>query len=624
MVYYEEIKKQIDDDFDVYLSTLLKINYFPRKYFYWSFDFFRIVGGLSFEYFTLSDEQKGGINKIGESYFQSTDVLFKVNENSHRHDLLIKPIEKIFENPVSNQKKRYEYIKEFIFWDVLKKYKEKLSKEFDELKGDFSDSAKELSDKKKDELNYINDVVKKQRDNYLITYVNYLINNIDNPSFIPFANYKKYSQTKKGEELIKKLDELDRDYIYDSKTGKETKQTIHKFNPVLRRKIENLYILIEEEPRLHFVFTKNQGGGKEELRELLDIMGSDKTVNLYRGQADASWELDASVTREPKYRANEGDLYYDILSLKPDAFQNDKTVYERLITMQHFGMPTRLMDITRNPLVAIFFACNNLERKDSDGVIFTFKPENKTDFLNFEDKRLKSLAYLFSDEEINWEEEETTEEKVKEFLSKIWFIRGVAKNQRINNQSGDFIFVGNGDDVKDKLYQLPKMTIVIDSKTKEVLIEQLESLNIHGGAVYPDLTHMSTYIKHKYLKDGALTQESKKPEPTKRIRTKPPKKGTKTTETPTSLDMVKSFDFETIKNKDRNTQLDEFSKFYNLEKIKLEKIVDDINFTEKPPLNDEVTNAMNEKPPLKIRVKILKSLVENIITLSKLISESEE
>lgn len=281
--------------------------------------------------------------------------------------------------------------------------------------------------------------------------------------------------------------------------------------------------------------------------------------------------------------------------------------------MQHYGMPTRLLDVTRNPLVSIFFACNNLERKENDGVIFTFKPEKKSEFLNFEDKKLEDLTILF-----NYSNSKETEES-KEFLAKIWFIKGVAKNQRINNQSGDFIFVGNGDDVKQKLHQLPKMTIVIDSKSKEVLIEQLESLNIHGGAVYPDLTHMSNYIREKYLNDNKTISLSKviKDLKTDTLKVKTFKPTIKITKAVS----VKSFDFNKIKNKSREIQFNNLSKFYNLDKDGVIKIVEDFLFTEKKPFRDEVADVMKDNPSkLKEKTKIdLTS--DKIITLAKMIEK---
>lgn len=369
MKTYKQIQKEININFGNYLSDLLNIDGEPRKYFYWSLEFFKTIDNLSFQYFPLTPEQKEQINTIGKSYFDDSSIFFEVNKNSHRHYLLVNNLKKIFDVKISNQTKRYEYLKEFILWQILEQL-----------------AGKKLIDTK---------IVSQQEKNYLITYITFLIQNTDNPTFDAFKDYIKYNLTGKGEELIKKLDELDREYIYDSKTKKEIKKTIHDLNPDLRKKIENLYVLKEAEPKLHFVFSRNGGGEKEELRELLEIMGKEETGKLYRGQASSFWNLDASITREPKYIENEGNMYYDILSLKPDAFKNDTSVYEKLITMQHYGMPTRLLDVTRNPLVAIFFACNNLQRKDSDGVIFTFKPE-ESEFLNFEDERLKHLKTLYN------------------------------------------------------------------------------------------------------------------------------------------------------------------------------------------------------------------------------------
>lgn len=573
MVLFNDIKEQIDEDFKNYLSEILHVNSEPKKYFYWSLDYFKINGGLTFQYFNLSDNQKEEVNKLGTSYFKSTDVYFQVNKNSHRHDLLIKNIAKLFDSKVVNQTKRYEYIKEFVLWKILS----------------------DLENKKV----IGSDIVILQKRNYLISYITYLIQNTKNPTFKPFEGYIKHNLTNKGEDLLKKLDELDEKRVE---------------NIELREKVENLYVLKKDESKIQFVFSRNGGGEKEELRELLEIMGKQDTGKLYRGQANSSWNLDASITREPKYLENEGDMYYDILSLKPDAFQNDQTVYERLITMQHFGMPTRLLDVTRNPLVSIFFACNNLKRKDSDGVIFTFKPEKKSEFLNFEDKNLEDLSILFNHGKLK----ETSESK--EFLSKIWFIKGVAKNQRIHNQSGDFIFVGNGDNVTKKLHQLPKMSIIIDAKSKEVLIEQLESLNIHGGAVYPDLTHMSNYIRNKYLNEnkGFTTRnviKSIKPEPHKA------KKSTNKPKKTTTQEVIKQFDFTKIKGKDRESQLATFSKFYNLELDGMKKLVEDFLFTEKKPFRDEVADVMKDNPS-KLKEKIKIDLTsDKIITLAKMLGE---
>lgn len=596
-----DIQKQIDTDLELYINDLFSISGESRNYYYWSINFFESVGGLSFQHYNLNLSQKDDINFLGEKYFGRTDIHFIVNKNSHRNDITIKNIHKLFiTEKKSGQSSTYEYIKEYIFWQLLVEVKDDLLEKSIELKKNPGNQREK--DALNSKLKSLTPIIEKQKLNFIHTYITFLCSKHIKPIHRVFKDdYINYNLTNQGEELNKKLKDLEDNHA--------TK------NPKLKDKIERLYVLKNEEAKINFVFSRVGGGEKEELRELLEIMGKEETGKQYRGQANSSWNLDASITREPKYLSNEAEMYYEILSLKPDAFKNDISVYERLITMQHFGMPTRLLDITRNPLVAIFFACNNWDCKDNDGVIFTFKPKDKSDFLNFEDPRLKHLSTLFNHNNVK----ETDESKA--FLSKIWYIKGVAKNQRISNQSGDFIFVGKGDEVTKELHQFPKMSIVIDSETKKVLLEQLESLNIHGGAVYPDLTHMSNYISNKYKNDTksiSVSELVKDLTSDEKVETKPRKKPTKK-----SLS-IKSFDFKKIKDKNRNVQVNAFAKFYDLDSKGLDKIIVNIHFTKKEPYRDEVLKGMNKKPPLKEIGKTLSLLIEQILTLSKIIEPPTE
>lgn len=216
-------------------------------------------------------------------------------------------------------------------------------------------------------------------------------------------------------------------------------------------------------------------------------------------------------------------MYLTILNLKPNEFRDDLTVYEQLITMQHYGLPTRLLDITRNPLVAIFFACNNLLEKKKDGLIFVFNSEE--DLINPNDKKIQCLCKIIESENPNpcvncnikndcdfknisrrryiIDDNSTNNHKnnKKDFLTQSHIVRGIAKNQRINNQAGDFIFVGSGNDEKRSLdtEQMPDRYLIIDSSVKKVLLENLEVMNIHGGTIYPELSGMSSYLKNKIL-----------------------------------------------------------------------------------------------------------------------------
>lgn len=57
----------------------------------------------------------------------------------------------------------------------------------------------------------------------------------------------------------------------------------------------------------------------------------------------------------------------------PDIFRDDMKPVELLALLQHYGIPTRLLDVTENALVALYFAC--CSKPETDGEVFVF--ENK-------------------------------------------------------------------------------------------------------------------------------------------------------------------------------------------------------------------------------------------------------
>lgn len=94
---------------------------------------------------------------------------------------------------------------------------------------------------------------------------------------------------------------------------------------------------------------------------------------VYRGHSDSSsnYRLIPSLARyDGVLERSEKIIVDELITLRPEEFQNISSNFDLIAKMQHYELPTRLLDFSYNPLIALYFAC--CDGKNAGRVLCTY------------------------------------------------------------------------------------------------------------------------------------------------------------------------------------------------------------------------------------------------------------
>ena len=127
-----------------------------------------------------------------------------------------------------------------------------------------------------------------------------------------------------------------------------------------RRMYKNLGNCIIESNNENYPHLTFQVNSVVDYLRIIELLSKTKYKNsvdeeiIYRGMSDAEWKLMPYLGRYSDLSyGQEFNLVNSFLALRPEAFQELNTDFEILSKMQHYGLPTRLLDFTTNPLIAL-------------------------------------------------------------------------------------------------------------------------------------------------------------------------------------------------------------------------------------------------------------------------------
>ena len=256
---------------------------------------------------------------------------------------------------------------------------------------------------------------------------------------------------------------------------------------------------------------------------------------FYRGQANIDYmdRLAAGIYRVTE-KHDEHYYFHEMQVRCPSIFSNMKNI-NKLTYMQHYGCPTRLLDITSNPLVALYFACCG-HQNEKNGIVFVFG--TRSDEILYEESDRVQMLSKFCELKQNEQEQlmirsyinlisgsfkknsaRYVDNEVERFYHAIKrdngafereivpldllrpiFVQANKDNPRILKQDGAFILCGLDKNEADSNYKIKKHVmkeIIIPAYAKLGILQELEQICINQATLFPEVDKVAEYLKNR-------------------------------------------------------------------------------------------------------------------------------
>lgn len=215
--------------------------------------------------------------------------------------------------------------------------------------------------------------------------------------------------------------------------------------------------------------------------------------NLFRGQRDASLPLIPSIWREPllkkkKLFSSNNNVSVEIIIFNRfcnyaashfPSFVNEGSTEEvrwrKLIVAQHHGLPTRLLDWTFNPLIALYFAVRGESKKKTKSVVHVLKDRDGCTVSELAKENKRPPEYIYKNNDIGI--------LVPPFL-----------NLRMSAQSSVFTIHKSKDAILKS-----DIKIYIKSSNRAKILNELLTSGIDNGFIFPDLDGIAQRVKMEFI-----------------------------------------------------------------------------------------------------------------------------
>ena len=244
--------------------------------------------------------------------------------------------------------------------------------------------------------------------------------------------------------------------------------------------------------------------------QLIESLNKLPNNYIYRGHSNISWKLQSTLERvlendyestSKKFEEYSIDYFKSRFQLYDKSNVLPSSKVEWLSIMQHYGVPTRMLDFTQSPYVALYFALeNSVKTVPGSFVIYA---------IDYRAILKKSLEYLKKHDktiQVTYEEMFYKRDELFDIIDEnsyeiLWIVEPSISNLRLERQSGSFLISGN---IRKTIEQILKNEIycgidnyrfILPNSFWNNIYTLLQRMNIDSKTVYGDLEGLAKSIK---------------------------------------------------------------------------------------------------------------------------------
>jgi len=233
-------------------------------------------------------------------------------------------------------------------------------------------------------------------------------------------------------------------------------------------------------------------------------IGRFRSNYAFRGVSDAAYDLETTLQRlGGPYASLEPHIIRAFQKYAHLEMREESSIWNWLSLAQHHGLPTRLLDWTYSPLVALHFVTDHTDKFDRDGAIWCVNFVETNEHLSpaLARRLVETGARVFTTGMLALDMQSLDQFDSQENSPFVVFFEPPSLDSRIVNQHGLFSVVSDPLTALDRW--LPRRAgvfrkIVIPAQLKWEFRDKLDQSNINERVLFPGLDGLCEFLTRYY------------------------------------------------------------------------------------------------------------------------------